>query len=98
MAGKAVAQPQAVLSVRVQPRASRNEAAGLVGDTLKIRLTAPPVEGEANDACLAFLAKLLDLAPSRLAIIQGARSRTKLIRITGLTQEAVRARLSPKRD
>ena len=98
MAGKAAAQPQATLSVRVQPRASRNEVAGLVGDTLKIRLTAPPVEGEANDACLAFLAKLLDLAPSRLAIIQGAHSRTKLIRITGLTKDEVRARLSPKRD
>ena len=96
MAGKAVAQPQATLSVRVQPRASRNEVAGLVGDTLKIKLTAPPVEGEANDACLSFLAKLLDLAPSRLAIIQGDRSRTKLIRITGLTQEEVHARLSHK--
>ena len=81
MAGKAAAQPQAVLSVRVQPRASRNEAAGWVGESLKIKLTAPPVEGEANDACLAFLATLLDLAPPRLAIIQGAHSRTKLIRI-----------------
>ena len=97
MAGKAVAQPQAVLSVRVQPRASRNEVAGLVGDTLKIKLTAPPVEGEANDACLAFLATLLGLAPSRLAIIQGVRSRTKLIRITGLTKEELHARLSKKR-
>lgn len=93
MAGKPAAQPQSTLSVRVQPRASRNEVAGLVGDTLKIRLTAPPVEGEANDACLAFLAKLLDLAPSRLAIIHGARSRTKLIRITGLTQNEVHERL-----
>lgn len=94
MADKSAAQPQATLSVRVQPRASRNEVAGLVGDTLKIKLTAPPVEGEANDACLAFLAKLLDLAPSRLAIIQGARSRNKLIRITGLTQAEVKARLA----
>jgi uncharacterized protein (TIGR00251 family) len=96
VAGKAAAQPQATLSVRVQPRASRNEVAGLEGDTLKIRLTAPPVDGEANDACLAFLAKLLDLSPSRLAIIQGARSRTKLIRITGLTQDEVHARLLRK--
>lgn len=94
MAGKATAQPQATLSVRVQPRASRNEVAGLAGETLKIRLTAPPVEGEANDACLDFLAKLLDLAPSRLTIIQGARSRTKVIRITGLTQVEVGARLA----
>ena len=96
MAGKAAAQPQATLSVRVQPRASRNEVAGLEGDTLKIRLTAPPVDGEANEACLAFLAKLLDLSPSRLAIIQGARSRTKIIRITGLTKNEVHARLSHK--
>ena len=94
MGGKAVAQPQATLSVRVQPRASRNEVAGLVGETLKIRLTAPPVDGEANEACLAFLAKLLDLSPSCLAIIQGERSRTKVIRIAGLTQEEVATRLA----
>ncbi|MEK9172337.1 MAG: DUF167 domain-containing protein [Nitrospirota bacterium] len=96
MAGKAAAQPQATLSVRVQPRASRNEVAGLVGETLKIRLMAPPVEGAANEACLAFLAKLLDLAPSRLALIQGTRSRSKVVRITGLTQAEVRARLLRK--
>jgi hypothetical protein len=96
VAGKAVAQPQATLSVRVQPRASRNEVAGLVGETLKIKLTAPPVEGAANDACLDFLAKLLDLAPSRLAIIQGDRSRNKVIRIMGLTKNEVHARLSHK--
>ncbi|MBI3810482.1 MAG: DUF167 domain-containing protein [Nitrospirae bacterium] len=96
MAGKAAAQPQATLSVRVQPRASRNEVAGLVGETLKIRLTAPPVEGAANDACLDFLAKLLDLPPSRLAIIQGERSRNKVVRITGLTKNEVHARLLRK--
>jgi uncharacterized protein (TIGR00251 family) len=93
VAGKAAAQPQATLSIRVQPRASRNEVMGLVGETLKIKLTAPPVEGAANDACLAFLAKLLDLPPSRLSIIQGARSRNKVVRITGLTQMEVTARL-----
>ena len=98
MAGKAAAQPQATLSVRVQPRASSNEAAGWVGESLKIKLTAPPVEGEANHACLAFLAKLLDLSPSCLAIIQGAHSRTKLIRIAGLTQDEVHARLLRKGD
>jgi len=94
VAGKPTAQPQATLSVRVQPRASRNEVAGWVGESLKIKLTAPPVEGAANEACLAFLAKLLDLAPSRLAITQGARSRTKVVRITGLTQGEVHAKLS----
>ena len=96
MVAKATVQPQATLSVRVQPRASRNEVAGLVGETLKIKLTAPPVEGAANEACLDFLAKLLDLAPSRLAITQGERSRNKVVRITGLTQEEVHARLLRK--
>ena len=94
MAGKATVQPQATLSVRVQPRASRNEVMGLVGETLEIKLTAPPVEGEANEACLDFLAKLLDLAPSRLAITQGERSRNKVVRIAGLTQTEVTARLA----
>jgi len=96
VAAKGSAQPQATLSVRIQPRASRNEVAGLAGDQLKIKLTAPPVEGAANEACLAFLAKLLALAPSRLAIIQGERSRNKVVRITGLTQAEVHARLLRK--
>jgi hypothetical protein len=94
MRAKGSAQPQATLSVRVQPRASRNEVTGLVGDMLKIKLTAPPVEGAANEACLDFLAKLLALAPSRLAITQGERSRNKVVRITGLTQTEVTARLA----
>ena len=94
MAGRTAVQPQATLSVRIQPRASRNEVAGLVGETLKIRLTAPPVEGEANEACLTFLADLFDLPPSKLAIIRGDRSRTKVIRITGLSRAAVQARLA----
>ena len=94
--GKGVAGPHATISLRVQPRASRNAVVGWTGDTLNIRLTPPPVEGAANAACLDFLAKLLDLSPSRLAIIQGARSRTKVIRITGLTQGEIRARLSSK--
>jgi uncharacterized protein len=96
VAAKGSAPPQATLSVRVQPRASRNEVAGLVGETLKLRLTAPPVEGEANEACLKFLAHLLDVPQARIAILKGARSRTKLLRITGLTQLEVHARLSKK--
>ncbi len=94
--GKQVAQPQTTLSIHVQPRASRNAVVGWAGNTLKIRLTAPPVEGAANAACLTFLAKLLDLSPSRLEILRGDRSRSKVIRITGLTQDEVHARLSRK--
>ena len=80
-----------------QPRASRNAVAGWTGETLKLRLTAPPVEGAANAACLAFLADLLDLPQSQLKILKGDRSRHKVTRITGLTQDEVHARLSPKR-
>jgi len=91
--GKGAAEPYVTLSLRVQPRASRNAVVGWTGDTLKIRLTAPPVEGAANAACLAFLADLLDLPQAQLEILQGARSRDKVVRITGLRQEEVYARL-----
>jgi len=91
--GKRVVGPHVTLSLRVQPRASRNAVVGWTGDTLNVRLTAPPVEGAANVACLEFLADLLDLPQSQLEILRGSRSRTKVIRISGLTQDEVRARL-----
>jgi uncharacterized protein (TIGR00251 family) len=96
VAVKRAAPPQATLAVQIQPRASRNAVAGWVGEALKIRLTAPPVEGAANEACLAFLADLLDLSQSRLEILRGDRSRHKVIRITGLTQDEVHEKLSRK--
>src|SRR2546426_9517557 len=91
--GKRAAEPHVTISIRVQPRASRNAVVGWTGDPLNIRLTAPPVEGAANAACLAFLADLLDLPQSHNEILKGARSRTKLVQITGLSQEEVYARL-----
>ena len=91
--GKRVVGPHVTLSLRVQPRASRNAVVGWTGDTLNVRLTAPPVEGAANVACLEFLADLLDLPQSQFEILRGSRSRTKVIRISGLTQDEVRARL-----
>jgi len=91
--GKRVVGPHVTLSLRVQPRASRNAVVGWTGDTLNIRLMALPVEGAANAACLDFLADLLDLPQSQLEILRGSRSRTKVIRISGLTQDEVRARL-----
>ncbi len=92
--GKRVVGPHVTLSLRVQPRASRNAVVGWSGDTLNIRLTAPPVEGAANAACLKFLADLLDVPQSQLEILKGERSRNKVLRITGLTQNEVHARLS----
>jgi len=94
--GKRAAEPYVTISICVQPRASRNAVVGWSGETLKVRLTAPPVEGAANAACREFLADLLDLPQSQLEILRGARSRNKVIRITGLTQDEVHARLSNK--
>ena len=95
--GNQAAEPYATISLRVQPRASRNAVVGWTGDILKIRLTAPPVEGAANAVCLTFLADLLDLPSSHIEILKGARSRTKVVQITGLSKEEVHARLSHKR-
>lgn len=82
-----------LLPVAVQPRASRNAVAGLHGGALKVQLTAPPVEGAANDACLRFLADLLGLSRARLSIVKGTKARHKLIRIADISIEEIRARL-----
>jgi uncharacterized protein len=82
-----------LLAVAVQPRASRNAVAGLHGNALKLLLTAPPVEGAANDACLRFLADLLGVSRSRLSIVRGAKARRKRIRIANVAGEELRARL-----
>jgi len=66
-----------VFKVFVQPKASKNMIAGLYGDALKIKLTAPPVEGAANRMCLKCLAKCLKVPPGSLEIISGHSSRTK---------------------
>jgi uncharacterized protein len=75
--------------IHVQPRASRNELCGIMGEELKIRLTSPPVEDAANKLCVEFLAKLLKVAKSDVTIIAGARSRHKTIRIRGITSEKI---------
>ena len=80
-------------AIRVQPRASRNAVAGEMGDALKIALTAPPVEGKANEACIAFLAKLLGVARSSVTIAAGDTGRNKVIRVAGVTAAHVRERL-----
>lgn len=69
------------LRIRVQPRASRDEIVGAQGDALKVRLTAPPVDGKANAQLLRFLADTFDVPPSRVALEQGAGARVKRITI-----------------
>ena len=68
--------------VKVIPRASRNEVVGWTAGTLKIRLTAPPVDGRANAALVEFLSDEFDLPKSRIFIIRGQSARTKRIRIS----------------
>jgi uncharacterized protein (TIGR00251 family) len=77
----------AVLSLRIQPRASKNEAVRMENGGLKIRLTAPPVEGAANEALIRFLAEMLSVAKSQIEIVSGHASREKIVRIHGVTED-----------
>jgi hypothetical protein len=77
------------ISVRVQPRASRDEIAGLMDGALKIRLRAPAVENRANDALIEFLADLLKTAKSAVRIQSGAQSRSKRVEIRGITRRQI---------
>ncbi|MFQ5330180.1 MAG: DUF167 domain-containing protein [Thermodesulfobacteriota bacterium] len=73
------------VNLLIQPRASRDEIASITGDALKIRLTSPPLDDRANRQCVAYLAKRLGLKKRQLELIQGKKSRRKVIRITGLS-------------
>lgn len=77
-----------LLAVFVQPRASKNQLCGLQDGELKLRLTAPPVEGAANDCCRDYLAKLLKIPRSSVTIVSGESSRHKRIRLAGVTPAA----------
>ena len=82
------------LTIHVQPRASRTGFCGLHGDSLKLAITAPTVEGKANKEVIAFLAAFLKIPKKDIAIISGAQSRTKRCRITSATETEVRARIA----
>jgi uncharacterized protein len=84
--------------VKVHPRAKKDAITGLVGDALKLSLTAPPVDGRANESCVRFFAELYDVPRSAVAIISGANSRTKVVRITGITPEQAEAALTEATD
>lgn len=76
-------------AVRVQPRASNNQIAGVHGDALKVRLTAPPVEGAANAELVAFLASIFVVKRQSIRILAGESSRSKIVEIDGITERAV---------
>ncbi len=84
----------ATFAIRVHPRARKNAILGKIGDALKLALTAPPVEGRANEACVEFLAEFLKVPRSSVTIAAGETSRNKVIRIAGLSADELRRRLN----
>jgi uncharacterized protein len=85
--------PGTTFAVKVHPRAGKNAITGEVGDALKVSLTAPPVDGKANAACVEFFAGLLNVPRSSVTIASGQSSRNKVMRVTGITAEQIRDRL-----
>lgn len=81
------------VTVRLTPRGGRNAIDGWDGDTLRVRVASAPIGGKANDALLRLLAKALGVAPSRLALVSGAQSRTKTIAIDGMSGDEIRRML-----
>jgi len=79
--------------VRVQPRASRTEVAGPHGDAVRIRLTAPPVDGAANEALVRFLAERLEVPRSAVRIEGGTSGRSKVVAIDGIDPDTAIRRL-----
>ncbi len=75
------------LSIRIQPRSSKNEIILMEGGGFKIRITAPPVDGAANEALIRFLADIFSVARSQIEIVSGHNSKNKIIRIQGVGKE-----------
>ena len=87
-------QPDGVLlAVKLQPRASKIEILGVLGDELRIKVTAPPVDAAANEALVRLLAERLDCPRGKVELVRGHTSRHKTIKLHGLTADAVAAKL-----
>lgn len=84
-----------MITVRVQPRASRNGIVGVLGDALKVRLTAPPVDGAANEALIDLLRSTFRIPAAAITIVSGTSSRTKVVELAGVTEERVRQLVQP---
>jgi len=79
-----------IFKVRVQPKSSKNEVCGLYQDALKVKLTAPPVEGKANKALLNFIADCLEIKKSQVEIVAGHTGRLKTIKVTGNKENLIK--------
>jgi uncharacterized protein (TIGR00251 family) len=84
---------EARANIRLQPRAKRDEVVGERAGAIVIRVTAPPVDGKANAALCAFVARILRIPPSRVAVVRGQTSRDKVVRVEGVAQNELRAAL-----
>lgn len=85
--------PSATLSVRVVPRSSKEGVAGCEGGVVRIRLNAPPVEGQANESLVRFLSKTLGVPKSHITLVAGEKGRSKVVRVDGVTREDLMAAL-----
>ena len=83
-------------SAVIQPRSSQNKISGIHDNSLKIRLTSPPVDGAANKTCVKFLAKWLGVSPSKIRIVAGLSNKNKTIEIDGIDESAFRNKLITK--
>jgi len=81
------------IAVRVQARSRRNEVVGERAAVIVIRLTAPPVDGKANAALCAFVARAVEVAPSRVSVVRGRTSRDKIVRVDGVDEESLKLTL-----
>ena len=82
-----------LLSAKVQPRASKNEIGQALGDELRIKVTAPPVDSAANEALVQLLAQVMDCPRARVELVRGHTSRHKIIKLHGMSVETVAAKL-----
>ena len=80
-------------AVKMIPRASKNQIAGIEGEAIKIRLNAPPVEGKANEALIEFLADVLGVRRAQIEIVMGHASRHKVVRMSGASAKQIEEKL-----
>jgi uncharacterized protein len=83
----------ATFSIRVQPRAARTAITGMMGEALKVSLSAPPLDGRANAAVVDFFSEILSVPRASVQIVSGERSRNKIIRIAGWSGAEVQRKL-----
>ena len=83
-----------LLSIKVQPRASVNQIGEILGNELKVKVTAPPVDAAANEALIRLLAETLGCARNRIELVRGHTSRHKVIKVFGLSEQEATARLA----